>query len=279
MFQIKKLRKIDFTFAVELANTMDWNMAPEDFEFMNMLEPEGSFLLYNGSEKIGIATAISYDKLGWFGNLIVKKEYRGGGGGSALVDHAVNFLCGRGVKTIGLYAYPHLVDFYTGLGFKQDEDFSVLQSTIVRTVAAEKLPEIEKSQLSKIIKFDKDCFGGDRTRLLKAILPEEDNLSFQVTEDDQIVGYVAVTVYPTLAWVGPLICQSHRSDVARSLVMAALSRLTGKNVYSVIPKNNSVLFDTFVNAGFRENFFVKRMFWGQPTGQNCIYMAESLERG
>ena len=40
MFKIKPLSASDFGFAVELANTMDWNMAAEDFTYMASLEPK-----------------------------------------------------------------------------------------------------------------------------------------------------------------------------------------------------------------------------------------------
>ena len=71
MFQVKPMDQKDFGFAVELANTMDWNMATEDFQFAKQLEPEGCFVLFDDSKRVGIATCISYGKVGWFGNLIV----------------------------------------------------------------------------------------------------------------------------------------------------------------------------------------------------------------
>ena len=57
---------------------------------------------------MGIATCISFGKVGWFGNLIVKEEIRHKGAGSLLVKHAIDYLQGKGVETIGLYAYPNL---------------------------------------------------------------------------------------------------------------------------------------------------------------------------
>ena len=105
------MRPEDFEFATQLANTMNWNMAPEDFEFNATLEPEGCLVAYDGSERIGIATCISFGSVGWFGNLIVDEKYRKKGVGSLLVKHAVNYLQGKGVKTIGLYAYPNLQAF------------------------------------------------------------------------------------------------------------------------------------------------------------------------
>ncbi len=107
---------------------MDWNMADEDFQFMLNLEPEGCFVAFDGRERVGIATSISFGKVGWFGNLIVKEKYRNKGVGSLLVKHSINYLQAKGVKTIGLYAYPNLIGFYGKLGFKVDEDFSVLHA-------------------------------------------------------------------------------------------------------------------------------------------------------
>lgn len=280
MFTIRKLSRADFAFAVELANTMDWNMAPEDFEFMNKLEPEGSFLLVNGKEKLGIATAVSYGKVGWFGDLVVKEKTRRRGGGSALVKHSVDFLRGKGVQTVGLYAYPYLADFYRGLGFQIDENFSVLHSEYVKASTGDPvLPRIEKHQVPNICAFDQGCFGGDRTQLLQSILLDEGNIGYQVAENQELIGYIGATVYPKLAWIGPLICQPHRSDVALSLIRATLSRLEGKDAYVVLPQKESALVEAFADAGFEENFSVSRMFLGEAFAKNCIYLAESLERG
>ena len=96
MFKVKPLTASDFGFAVELANTMDWNMAAEDFTFMASLEPDGSFLLVDDSKRVGIATCISYGKVGWFGNLIVDETSRRKGAGRMLVQHALAlFTCKR----------------------------------------------------------------------------------------------------------------------------------------------------------------------------------------
>ena len=80
MFHAEKMKPIDFPFAVELANTMNWNMSEGDFEFMLELEPDGCFVLFSSGKPIGIATCINYGKGGWFGNLFIKEEHRKAGG-------------------------------------------------------------------------------------------------------------------------------------------------------------------------------------------------------
>jgi GNAT superfamily N-acetyltransferase len=279
MLQVKQMRAEDYKFATELANTMNWNMAPEDFQFALSLEPKGGFVAFDGSKRLGIATCISFGRVGWFGNLIVKEKYRNKGVGSLLVQHAVNYLQGKGVKIVGLYAYPNLTHFYGSLGFKPDEDFSLLHTEKLGSLTADSLPKIDEKQIHAIEHFDGRCFGGDRKKLLESIICEKDNLSYAKFEKREVVGYVAATVYEKMAWVGPLICKAGRVEVAASLIQAVLAKLAGRSVYLVLPKKESELADMLSKIGFSEEFSVLRMFLGPFTAKNCIYLAESLERG
>ena len=279
MFNIKSMHLEDFSFATELANTMDWNMAPEDFQYSSQLEPEGCLVLFEDSKPIGIATCISYGKIGWFGNLIVKKEIRHRGAGSLLVKHAINYLQSKGVETIGLYAYPNLLNFYENLGFKADESFAVLQAQIINSSKTEPLPEIGKLHFSAITKFDKECFGGDRAKLLKSILLEQGNLGYYLSNKTGVVGYVAATVYETMAWVGPLMCQKENFEDASKLLKGVLGKLSGKRVFVALPRKETVFTNMLSANGFKEVFSVVRMYLGPNAARNCIYLAESLERG
>jgi GNAT superfamily N-acetyltransferase len=279
MFQIALMCPEDFEFAAELANTMNWNMAPEDFQFAATLEPEGCFVAKQDSERVGIATCISYGNIGWFGNLIVKRNTRNHGAGSQLVKHAIEYLRSKGVKTIGLYAYPNLANFYGKLGFVQDEDFLVLNAESLIAMPAETLKQVERRNLAAVEKFDSQCFGADRRKLLESIILEKGNLSYCLFENNVVVGYVAATVYETMAWIGPLNCRGGRHDVAISLIEATLAKLNGKNVFLAIPKRETALTDLLLKYGFIKDFSVCSMFFGNAVAKSCIYVAESLERG
>jgi GNAT superfamily N-acetyltransferase len=279
MLQVRHMSVKDYGFAVKLANTMDWNMATEDFQFMASLEPEGCFVAFDGAQPVGIATCINFGRVGWFGNLIVKEKCRNKGAGSLLVKHAVDYLQSRGVKTIGLYAYPNLLNFYKRQGFKVDEDFSALSTETLQSIPAQILPQPNTTAVQSIMKFDNVLFGGDRKKLLKSIIYQEGNLCHYVAEDEKVVGYVASTVYEKMAWVGPMMCQEGKVDVAASLLKSVLAKLCGKNVYLVLPKKERALMDMLFNFGFKEEFSVSRMFLGPIVAKNCIYLRESLERG
>jgi len=108
--------------------------------------------------------------------------------------HSINYLQNKDVKTIGLYAYPNLVGFYGSLGFKSDEDFILLHAKALDAMSAQNLPKVGRQQIKSIEKFDNKWFGGDRRKLLESIILEDGNLSYYVSEGNQVVGYVAATV-------------------------------------------------------------------------------------
>lgn len=279
MFQIRTLLPIDYEFAVELANTMDWNMTVEDFQFIECLEQGGSFVLVEGLKRVGIATCISYGKIGWFGNLIVDKTYRKKGSGTMLVRHSLDYLHSRGVETIGLYAYPYLKEFYSRFGFISDIDFTLLHHEKLDLMETAGAHRINESNFLRIIDFDKQWFGGDRRKLLEPIVFEDTNVGYYLSERGHIVGYIAATIYESAAWIGPMICQPSRYDVAGKLISAVLAKSINKKVYVVASKMDTALYDMFLTLGFREGFYVSRMFRGKFAAPNCIYLAESLERG
>ena len=256
MFHVKQMNPSDFQFATKLANTMNWNMAIEDFEFMTSLEPEGCFVALQGSERVGIATSISFGNVGWFGNLIVKEKYRSEGAGSLIVKHSINYLQSKGVTTIGLYAYTNLHNFYSNLGFERNEDFSLLHAESLHSVLPESLPKVDKQQIKAIEEFDAGFFGGNRKKLLESIILEKGNLSYYYFENNHVIGYVAATVYESMAWVGPLICEAGNVDAAISLLKAVLSKLTGKSIYLVLSKKEAVLLNMLFSVGFKEDFSV-----------------------
>ena len=280
MFRIRTLTQGDYSFAVQLANTMNWNMAPEDFQYMAALEPEGSLILEDDGKPVGVATCIGYGKVGWFGNLIVDPAYRKRGAGGMLVQYAVDYLHSKGVETVGLYAYPQLKDFYGKLGFTPDVDFALLHADSVAGIEGTGAHRIEADHLKKIAAFDSYYFGGDRSRLIASIVLEDGNAGYYISDRGHVVGYIAARIYESMAWIGPLVCDpSKKYEFAGRLLSSILAKVGGKSIYTVAPKTDAVLLDLLSSIGFKEEFTVTRMYNGKSAAKNCIYLAESLERG
>ena len=279
MFHVEKMETVDFSFAVQLANTMGWNMTSEDFEFMMKLEPQGCFIQFHANERVGVATAISFGKVGWFGNFIVKEDIREKGAGSLLITKAIDYLQNKGVETIGLYAYPHLVKFYERFGFKPDIDFSVLKGKGTFPSIKAELKEATKRNIPELIDLDCTCFGANRKKLLSSIILKDDNLCYVSTENSKITGYVAAKVYDKMAEVGPLICSSKNVNAALQLVKTILARINDHESSIYIPSKEVEILNMLYQAGLEKDFSLVRMFHGPVITNKCIYAAESLERG
>jgi ribosomal protein S18 acetylase RimI-like enzyme len=279
MFHVKNMSLGDLEFAVRITDTMNWNLVEKDFKFMMQLEPEGCFVLLSNSESVGIATTISFDKLGWIGNVIVSESHRKQGAGSLLVRHCVKYLTSKNVGTVGLYSYMDKIQFYKRLGFEYDTEFIFLKGKGFSSPIKAGLKKAAKEDIHKVIDYDHSCFGFSRRKLLEPILLDPNNLCYMSIEDGRILGYAAAKVYEESAEIGPLVCPQGHSDIAIDLLKTTLNRLEGFEVSMYIPKKEHVILNMLVEAGFSENLDVARMFFGQPVIEDCICMAESAERG
>jgi len=279
MFHVKTMSPEDFDFAVQITDKMNWNLTTADFEFMTELEPDGCFVLLENSEKIGLATTVSFGPIAWFGNLIVKESHRKRGAGSQLVRHAVEYLTHKHVKTVGLYAYMDRISFYERLGFKRDLEFTVLNGRTFSLPVKSVARKAEKQDLQEIIEFDTSCFGSSRRKLLEPIILDPDNLCYISAEEERMIGYIVAKVYRQMGEIGPLACQEGREEAAVNLLRSVLSRLEGYEVSMYVPNKESTILNSLKTLGFKESFRVARMFFGSPIAKHCISIPESLERG
>lgn len=279
VFHVRKMSRADFEFAVRITGLVGWGLVEQDFEFMMELEPEGCFVLLDGSDRVGIATTVSFSKLGWFGNLIVDESKRNGGGGTLLVKHALKYLTEKNVETVGLYAYIEKIPFYRRLGFECDSEFIVLKGKGFSSPVGANVRKAEKQELAEVIAFDQSCFGASRRKMLEPILMDRDNLCFVSTEGGQISGFAAAKVYRGLAELGPLAFKRGQAKTTVDLLRATLSALEGLEASVFVPKREKRIVSMLLKFGFHESFRVERMFNGPSVTEDCVYMAESLERG
>jgi hypothetical protein len=167
------------------------------------------------------------------------------------------------------------------MGFRRDEDFVFLTATPVSFTdrSQNDLKILEKQEIPEIVDFDRKCFGGSRKKLLEQILQNGDNLCFAAKDSTKLVGYVATKVYDDVAEVGPLVCLYKQPKTALKLLAKTLSKLQGSRAYMSLPVAETALLDFASKAGFKEKFRLARMFLGSFVPQDCVYIAESLERG
>lgn len=279
MFHIKNIALNDLKFAVNLTDTMKWDLVEEDFEFMMKLEPAGCFITFDGTKRIGVATTISFENLGWLGNVIVSENYRGRGVGSLLVRHALEYLVNKHVEIVGLYAYISKIPFYKKLGFEYDSEFIYLNGTAVSLPIKGYTREVVEDDLEKIIDLDQLCFGASRRKILKPIFLDTENLCQIAVENSHVLGFIIAKRYAGVAEVGPLVCQEGCNDAAVELLKNILNQLKGYKISMCVPKKETMILKKLLKWGLSESFPLARMFYGEYKEKNFIYIAESMERG
>ncbi len=280
MFHVEIMTREDFEFAVNLTNTSNWDMAAEDFEFNMKLEPEGCFVLSENSERIGLITTVSFEKVGFFGNLIISEKHRGKGAGALLAKHAIDYLKETTkVKTVAWYSYMNAVPFYHKLGYEEDADFIILRG---KGLASEKISDIRqalKSDVQKILQLDSYCLGFSRAKLMKLLLQNLNNMTFVAVRNEKLTGYAIAKVYDGSAQIGPIVTAEEQVKTASNLMGAIMGRLIGSEISLCIPGKKEEFLKVLEHLGFHEDFRVARMFSGEPLGNGCVFAAESLERG
>lgn len=270
----------DYPFAVQLSNTLDWKMTINDFEFNSTVEPFGCFVLYNDLEKLGVATTVIFDRIGWFGNFVIKEDSRYKGAGSFLLKKIISYLKNKGAHTIGLYSYSNLTDFYKKFGFKTDEEFIVFQGNPSFTFT--KVTEVKvakKDNFPKLIKFDGVCLGFNRDKTLNLIFSRKTNIIYFSEQNNNPTGYIAAKIYDHQVEIGPLVVESNFRSVGIDLIAKAISNFSGYNVMIYVPKKSNKIIELLLKAGLKKDTTLIRMFLGSSLNTDCLYFPESLERG
>ena len=279
MFHIDLMKADDFSFAVRLANSMNWNMTTKDFALMSSIEPFGCFVLYDNKEKLGISTCVSYDGIGWFGNFIIKEGYRNKGAGSFLLQTSLTYLRNKGVQTIGLYSYPELIGFYKKFGFRVDYDVIVFQGVPSLLIKNDGIELAQKKDFSRLLDFDKKCVGFSRFKTLYPIFIDKNNFTYFSIQNDLLNAFIVTKIFNKQAEVGPLVFKPGQEALAIDLLKFALSDLSHFEVFIYVPKKNEEFKLILLKSGLKESLTLVRMLLGPFVNKNILYLPESLERG
>lgn len=120
-------RDIDLYELEELCNAVGWSRRPlrkvkkaieHSFLVASMWEVRGA-----NRRLIGFARATSdhaFNATIW--DVVVHPDFQGKGLGKALMKYMIKKLRGEDISNITLFADPHVLDFYRGLGFTSDPE-------------------------------------------------------------------------------------------------------------------------------------------------------------
>jgi predicted GNAT family acetyltransferase len=204
-----------------------------------------------------MVTTTSYGKeIAWIGNVVVNEAARGRHIGQKLIEHAVAYLRGSGIRKIALYCMLKNVRFYQKLGFVRD----------VRFVRLHRKPQFDRYQsehdrnfaenlLPRMLMVDKKAFGADRSKLLRLLLTENRH---GVIFDSDNKSFLVVKTYKEMSEFGPWVGTASYDENDVKLIKRITSQYRGKPIEaSCLVSNRRVLNglkrDAFrvTNVGYR----------------------------
>ncbi len=265
---------------VVLANVTGWSYESADAERLLRLFPDGFFACEEDGVPTGFATALGFGKTGIVGNVVVDSRLRKGGRGKALVGACVAHLKDSGASDIRLYAYENVVGFYERLGFIPGAGFLTMKAKAGLACRGHAAVVLDDSLLKKSIGLDREVFGGDRTRFIKALRGEFPDLALAIADGESLDGYVlargsASTGYEAGPWVAT-------GAGGASLLDALMGRVEeGSDFWVTVPEGNSEAMAAVKRLGFKKAFKTVEMALGAkpPSLDARVFALCGLEKG
>jgi len=248
LLQIRSMRATDFRAILRLTDQEHWGFGTRDLWRMLRLAPKGCLVTAEHGRPIGLTTTITYGRyLGWIGNVVVQRRYRGAGVGTKLVESAVRHLR-RKVKSIGLNSYPENRSMYERLNFNAIESFVRLSTS--RRIG-KKTGEKRSAPFSQILELDRRVTGVDRGRLLRALHGEFRRNWAWTLNGSRVSGYSLVKEYRDSSEIGPLVCEEMSLSTVTTLLQASMALAGRQPLELSVPESNQTALEAASLLGFR----------------------------
>jgi GNAT superfamily N-acetyltransferase len=142
-----------------------WICGRWEFDFLLPSFPQGCLVAKEAEFPIGYVTSIKYGESGWVGNLLVRKECRGKGIGTALMKQALAALSEAGTETAWLTASREGKPIYESLGFTAVD---VVNRWVGEGIGG-KVPIREALSRAEILAIDQAGWGDRRDALIDVV--------------------------------------------------------------------------------------------------------------
>lgn len=224
--EVRLLTPEDIPAAMRLKEAAGWNQTPGDWRNVMTLAPDGCFGMDCDGALRATATAVCYGReLAWIGMVLTDPAFRGRGLARNLMEHALDYLRGRGVGWVKLDATDMGHVLYERLGFRDEcviERWMRPPGAVQRAGARPGVFEFDPA-------LDRQAFGADRAELLRLLAGIE---SASMAGE----GYAMGRPGSNAAYFGP--CVARSAGAARDLLTWFVGRHQHESVYwDILPAN------------------------------------------
>ena len=241
----------------------------KELGIIRKLQPTGAFLAYRREAPTGVVFSLMYPDFTYIGPLGTHPNFQRLGIGFALMEHLLGWLDGQGVTRVALDASLMGQPIYESLGFVACDQVNIFQRQSDEPISQPPsgVHHLSLQNLDLVTATDKEAFGTDHGRLLKALLEAYPQRSFFLKDGQgKINGYLIAQEKNIGSWV------SKTTADAELLLKAALSLPFSNGAISVIvPSENTEAGALLSHFGFERVRVLRHMVRGSktPAGQRA----------
>ncbi|NPV08905.1 MAG: GNAT family N-acetyltransferase [Anaerolineae bacterium] len=279
--RIRRMHETDIPAALALVRPQNWNQTEEDWLRFMALEPEGCFVAVIGGQVVGTTTTERFDRVGWIGMVTVAPERRGNGIGRALMQSAIAYLRGAGVRTVKLDATPMGRPLYDKLGFVPEYP---LQRVVGRgrplDAPGVRRYQGEPSVFDSIAELDRATYGVDRREMLRHLAHGWPELAAVHRTGDTVDGYVLGRHGHHYEHLGPMVAL--HADAAEALLRWGIAACGDRPAAFDHPVVNEVAVRLGRQYGFEPAREFTRMHLGSEPfldRAEFLYASSGAEKG
>ncbi|MRR55366.1 MAG: GNAT family N-acetyltransferase [Deltaproteobacteria bacterium] len=239
----------DISEFLSLAAEEGWISDAWELEFLRTAFPSGCLVCRNKGIPVAFLTSIKYEKSGWIGNLLVRKEWRGQGLGSALFERALDLLEQAGTRTIWLTASESGRPIYERHGF-------LAIDTVHRWLAkGQILAGAPDSDYRGMLALDETGWGDRREELLRATINHGSSTLLPG-------GFLIRQRWGNAIQIGPW--SSSNPRVAQQLLTNTITpTVDGPRIFLDVPEGNCEATKLMYGTGFSRQSSTTLMYRGE----------------
>jgi len=232
-----------------LADAEGWISGVWELEFLLAAFPQGCLVCRENGRAVAFITTVKYERSGWVGNLIVRKEWRGRGVGSELLGRGIAALVAAGTGTVWLTASGSGRPIYERLGFSAID-------TVVRWQGRGTFSQgNEMAQVEEISAMDAVGWGEARVSLLRAV--SRRGPAFLLPD-----GFLVCQQGEDAVQLGPWGCNNPVSAAAL-LGRAVVPSVNGVRMFLDVPERNRAARALLDSNGFTPASSTTLMYLGE----------------
>jgi ribosomal protein S18 acetylase RimI-like enzyme len=269
MIAIRRMTLVDLPLGLRLSQQAGWNQTEADWRRLLDMEPQGCFVGELDAVSVGTTTTCIFGSVAWVAMVLVDVNARRKGVATALLEHVLDFLEGRAVRSVRLDATAAGQRVYEKIGFEPQYALTRYEGRPANARTPGQVTPATAEVLAKIVELDFRVTGTYREKMLARLFEEAPEATHVVHEGGELRGFVACRRGANATQIGPCLAEP---AAGRVLLEHAMSRYAGRSVFIDVPRDNAPAVETVEAAGLRVQRHFMRMVRGEPVSDNVSFL-------